>query len=379
MTHMERAISLAKGVLGTTSPNPAVGAVIVQGGVEVGCGATKPPGQSHAEIGALQQAGEASRDSFLYTTLEPCCSYGRTPPCTRAIIEAGVKLVHVAAIDPNPQVSGRGCADLESEGIQVVVGEEAESVRELYEAFAKHVKAGVPFVTAKFAMSLDGKIATHTGDSKWVSGPESRLLVQEMRRETDAVMVGLNTVLADDPLLTARDEDSEPLPRQPLRVVADSRCLTPPTARIFAQPGPVLIATTKSAHPDNVARLQEKGAEVLAFPSNPGSIQVRSGRKKSDQADQVGMEALLEELGRRGVVSLMVEGGGTVLGSLFDNGLVDKVYAFISPLVIGGAEAASPVAGKGADLIAQAWHLDSVNMRAIGRDWLIVGYPVARN
>ena len=379
MTNMERAISLAKGVLGTTSPNPAVGAVIVKGGVEVGCGATKPPGQSHAEIGALQQAGEASRGSTLYTTLEPCCAYGRTPPCTRAIIEAGVKLVHVAAIDPNPQVSGRGCTELESEGIQVVIGEEADSARELYEAFAKHVKTGVPFVTAKFAMSLDGKIATHTGDSKWVTGPESRRLVQEMRRETDAVLVGVNTVLADDPLLTARDEDSNPLPRQPLRVVADSRCLTPSSAQIFAQPGPVLIATTQAAHPDSVAQLQEKGAEVLVFPPIQESNQDRSGRKRSGQAGQVSMEALMEELGRRGVVSLMVEGGGTVLGSLFDGGLVDKVCAFISPLVIGGAGAASPVAGRGADLIAQAWHLDSVDMRAIGRDWMIVGYPVVEN
>jgi len=383
MTHMEKAIILAKGVLGTTSPNPAVGAVIVKDGVEVGCGATKPPGQSHAEIGALEQAGEASRGSLLYTTLEPCCAYGRTPPCTRAIIEAGVKLVHVAAIDPNPQVSGRGCADLESEGIQVVVGEEVDSVRELYEAFAKHVKTGVPFVTAKFAMSLDGKIATHTGDSKWVTGPESRRLVQEMRRETDAVLVGVNTVLADDPLLTARDGDGNPLPRQPLRVVADSRCLTPSSAQILAQPGPVLIATTEAAHPDSVAQLQKAGAEVLAFPSNQiashGSNQEPSGRKGLDQAGQVSMAALLEELGRRGVVSLMVEGGGTLLGSLFDGGLVDKVCAFISPLVIGGAGAASPVAGKGADLIAQAWHLESVDMRAIGRDWLIVGYPVVEN
>ena len=363
MTHMQRAISLAKKVQGTTSPNPAVGAVLVKDGVEVGSGATLPPGQSHAEVGALQQAGKASLGSTLYTTLEPCCTHGRTPPCTGAIIGAGVKRVHVAAIDPNPEVSGKGCAALQSAGIKVVVGEEAEAARELYEAFAKHVRTGIPFVIAKYAMSLDGKIATHTGDSKWVTGPESRRVVHQMRRESDAVMVGVNTVLADDPQLTARDEDDNPLPQQPLRVVVDSRCRTPSNALIFKQPGAILIATSQEAVSDSVENLKRAGAEVLQLPAG--------------QDGGVSIVALLEELGRSSVVSLLVEGGGTVLGSLFDSGLVDKVYAFLAPVIIGGAEAASPVRGQGADFMADAWKIDRAYLQPIGPDWLVVGYPVA--
>ena len=365
MTHMQRAISLAKRALGTTSPNPAVGAVVVKDGVEVGIGATLPPGQSHAEIGALKQAREASRGSALYTTLEPCCTHGRTPPCTQAIIDAGVELVHVAAIDPNPNVSGQGCAQLQSAGIEVVLGEESEAARELYEAFAKHIKTGIPFVIAKYAMSLDGKIATHTGDSKWVTGPESRRLVQQMRQECDAVLVGVKTVLADNPQLTARDEAGNPLPRQPLRVVGDSSCRTPSDALIFQQPGATLVATSPEATSESVDILKCAGAEVLRLPVG--------------QDGRISIVALLEELGRRGVVSLLVEGGGTLLGSLFDGGLVDKVYAFLAPVIIGGSEAASPVQGLGADLMADAWQIERTDLRPIGSDWLIVGYPVGKN
>ncbi|MBM3942091.1 MAG: bifunctional diaminohydroxyphosphoribosylaminopyrimidine deaminase/5-amino-6-(5-phosphoribosylamino)uracil reductase RibD, partial [SAR202 cluster bacterium] len=201
---MQRAISLARLAMGTTSPNPSVGAVLVKDGVVVGEGYTLPPGQRHAEIGALQQAGEAARGAILYTTLEPCCHFGRTPPCTRAVIAAGVKEVHFALIDPNPRVRNGGRAELEAAGIAVVAGEEAGPAAELYEGFAKHITTGLPFVSAKFAMSLDGKIAARTGDSKWVTGPDARSLVQQMRLETDAVMVGINTVLADDPQLTVR-------------------------------------------------------------------------------------------------------------------------------------------------------------------------------
>jgi diaminohydroxyphosphoribosylaminopyrimidine deaminase/5-amino-6-(5-phosphoribosylamino)uracil reductase len=361
MTHMLRAIGLARQVLGATSPNPAVGAVIIKDGAEIGRGATLPPGQRHAEIGALQQAGEASRGATLYTSLEPCCTYGRTPPCTMAIIAAGVARVHLAALDPNPLVSGNGCAELRSAGIEVVIGEEADAATELYEAFAKHVTTGIPFVSAKFAMSLDGKIATRTGDSKWVTGPVSRGVVQQMRRESDGVLVGVNTVLADDPQLTARDSEGNPLPRQPLRVVVDSRCRTASDARLFGQPGHTLIASTEVAPPEDVARLERAGAEVLQLPAG------EDGR--------VDMRGLLAELGRRGVVSVLVEGGGMVLGSLFDAGQVDKVYAFIAPVIIGGAPASSPVEGRGAEHMAGAWRMEGASIRTLGPDWLIVGYP----
>lgn len=361
MTHMERALELARSVLGTTSPNPSVGAVVAKDGVEVGWGATLPPGQDHAEITALRMAGDKARGSTLYSTLEPCCTFGRTQPCTKTIIESGVSRVKVAAIDPNPRVFGKGCAELESAGIEVSMGEEAEAAQNLYEAFAKHVRTAVPFVTVKFAMSLDGKIATSTGDSKWLTGVESRNLVQQMRREVDAIMVGVNTVLVDDPQLTARDIHDTPLHHQPLRVIVDSHVRTPPTARILQQPGSTLIATTQQSFEHQLEKLSGAREEMIALPATG------NGR--------VDMGALLVELGRRDVVSLTVEGGGTLIGSLFDEGLVDKVFAFIAPMVIGGHGATSPVEGRGVERIANALNIERTCMRKIGPDWLIVGYP----
>jgi diaminohydroxyphosphoribosylaminopyrimidine deaminase/5-amino-6-(5-phosphoribosylamino)uracil reductase len=272
--------------------------------------------------------------------------------------------VHLSVIDPNPLVSGKGCAELREAGVEVVVGEEAESAQELYEAFAKHITTGYPFVSAKYAMSLDGKIATHTGDSRWVTGQEARSVVQDMRREADAVMVGINTALADDPQLTARDREGLPLERQPLRVVLDSRCRLPANARMLREPGKTLIAVSNSAPQTQVSRLVAAGAEVLQVPAEVGGV--------------VDLKAVLHELGQRGVVSLMVEGGGILLGSLFDAGLVDKVYVFIAPLIIGGRGAPSPVQGEGVSRMADAWRLQRLCLRPVGADWLMVGYPVPR-
>ena len=361
-TPMQRAIGLAQQALGTTSPNPAVGAVIVKDGMVVGSGHTMPPGGNHAEIGALLMAGDSARDSALYTTLEPCCHFGRTPPCTRAIIAAGVAEVHAAAQDPNPVVSGQGMAELESNGIRVSVGEEAEAAAELYEAFAKHILTGLPFVISKFAMSLDGKIASHTGDSKWVTGPKARARVQEMRRETDAVMVGVNTVMVDNPQLTARDGNGQPLSRQPLRVVLDSQAHTPADARLLSEPGSTLVVVTKDAPESGVATLTSAGAEVLRLEAGP------DGRPD--------LSLLIAELGKRGVVSLFAEAGGTLQGALFDSGIVDKVYAFIAPVIIGGLGASSPVEGIGAVRMANAVRLERSRMERIGDDWLIIGYPL---
>ena len=361
ITPMQRAIDLARQALGTTSPNPAVGAVVVKDEIVIAGGHTLPRGSNHAELEALQLAGKGSRGSTLYTTLEPCCHFGRTPPCTRAIISAAIGQVHVAAIDPNPRVSGKGCAELEAAGIQVTVGEEAEAAQELYEAFAKHITTGLPFVTAKIAMSLDGKIATSTGDSKWITGPESRSYVQRMRRETDAIMVGINTVVVDDPQLTARNQDGAPLPRQPLRVVLDSQGRTPPDARMLREPGNTIIAVTNDAPRVRLDALRSAGAEVLSFPS------ATDGRPELNE--------LLAELGRRDVVTLLAEAGGTLQGSLFDSGLVDKVYVFIAPKIIGGTEASSPVGGEGAHRMADTTRLGRTSLQQIGEDWLIVGYP----
>ena len=365
MSFMAQAIGLARSVLGSTSPNPAVGAVLVNNGQVVGQGATQPPGRAHAEVMALQQARDAARGATLYVTLEPCCHFGRTPPCTRAIIEAGVAEVVAAVTDPNPVVAGNGIAELRDAGIEVslLYGELAfcGEIRELYEGFAKHINTGLPFVLVKYAMSMDGKIATHTGDSKWVTGPEARSLVQQMRREADAVMVGANTILADDPQLTARGDDSRPLPRQPFRVTLDSQCRMPVRSQLLRQPGQTLVYTTGAAPSENVDGLLRAGADVIPVSATSGGL-VRP--------DQV-----LADLGRRGVVNLLVEGGGKTLGSLFDDGLVDKVYAFIAPVVIGGANAASPVEGAGSELMAHTHRLESTSIRQVGADWLITGYP----
>ena len=359
-TPWEKAIALARQALGTTSPNPAVGAVVVSSGAVVGEGFTLPPGQRHAEIGALEQAGDLARGATLYTTLEPCCHYGRTPPCTKAIIEAGVKEVRVAVIDPNPRVAGQGMAELREAGIEVFL-EEVPEAGALYEAFAKHVLTGRPFIIAKYAMSLDGKIATRSGDSQWVTGPEARGLVQVMRRECDGVMVGINTALADNPQLTARDENGTPLARQPVRVVLDTGCRLPIDARMLREPGTTLVFVSEEAPVEATGRLEEAGAEVYPAPL--------------DDAGLVDLEAVLSELGQRDVVSLLVEGGGTVLGSLFDAGLVDKVQAFVAPVIIGGETAASPVEGWGAISMSETWRLERTNCAAIGDDWLITGYP----
>ena len=360
MIHMQKAVELAYQVIGSTSPNPAVGALLVKDGVEIGRGATQPPGQDHAEIVALKQASDQARGATLYTTLEPCCTWGRTPPCTQAIIAAGITEVHFAITDPNPDVSGKGLNELESAGIQIIE-EVSDGAEELYEAFAKHITTGTPFVTTKYAMTLDGKIATHTGDSKWVTGPEARGYVQGMRQVCDAILVGVNTALSDDPYLTARSDDGSPLERQPLRVVLDSVCSTPINSAMLNQPGSTLIATTEAAPDTRVLALEQEGAELVVLPSG--------------EDRRVDLRALLEHLGSRGVVNLLVEGGGSVHGAFFDAGLVDKVYAFVAPQIVGGETSLSPIEGYGVGVMADSWQLSRTRSEQIGQDWLIIGYP----
>ena len=358
---MARAVALAQSALGTTSPNPAVGAVIVSGAAVVGEGFTLPPGQAHAEIGALNHAGPAANGATLYCTLEPCCHYGRTPPCTDAIIAAGIRNVVYAVTDPNPRVSGGGAAALRSAGIGVE-HRPSPAADLLYEAFAKHVTTGLPFVVAKFAMSLDGKIATRTGDSQWITGPAARARVQQMRKELDGIMVGIGTTLADDPQLTARYDDGDTLPvdLQPWRIVVDSDARTPPQARMLRQPGRTLIATAHDPDGSRVAALHDAGAEVLSFPGTDG---------------RVNLAGLLEHLGQQGVVSVLVEGGGRVLGAMLDARLIDKVCVFLGPMLIGGAAARSPIEGEGATTMADVLRLERLSMESIGPDWLITGYP----
>ena len=362
MTPMQRALELARQGLGTASPNPSVGAVLVRDGSIVGEGVTQPAGGPHAEAMAIAQAGDKARGAALYVTLEPCNYHGRTPPCVPAIIRAGVAEVHAATLDPNPRVDGRGVADLEAAGVRVVVGEDEVAAQRLMQAHFTWITTGMPFVTAKYAMSLDGKTATAAGDSRWISGAESRRWVHRMRATCDAIMVGIGTVLRDDPQLTARDEDDRPLDRQPLRVVVDSRGRLPDTARLLDASGRTLVAVA-DASPERQAALRNAGAEVLSLPAEDGRVDLRS---------------LLEHLGGREVTGLLVEGGGTLLASLFREGLVDKVCAFVAPVLIGGRDAPTPWDGAGAGTIADALRLERVSIERLGDDMMVVGYPAQR-
>lgn len=355
---MQRALALARRALGRVSPNPAVGAVVVRNGRVLGEGYTQPPGGPHAEVVALRQAGQEARGSTLYVSLEPCAHHGRTPPCTDAIIAAGVAEVHTPMLDPDPNVMGRGRQALEAAGIAVHLGEGEEEGRRLNEAYIKHRATGLPFLIAKFAASLDGRIAAASGDSRWISGPQTLEWAHTQRTAVDAILVGVNTVLIDDPQLTARPGGAE-ADHQPLRVVADTRGRTPPTACVLQGPGRVLIATTERSDAAWRSAMEDAGAEVLVLPA---------------EGDALDLVALLRALGERGILSLLVEGGGVLLGSLFDQGLVDKVQAIIAPLIIGAAEAPAAVAGRGAQRLAEAWRLRHVEVERLGEDILVTGY-----
>jgi diaminohydroxyphosphoribosylaminopyrimidine deaminase/5-amino-6-(5-phosphoribosylamino)uracil reductase len=364
MDYMAQALSLARLALGQVSPNPAVGAVIVKDGEVVGEGYTHPPGLDHAEIAALKQAGERARGGVMYVTLEPCCHHGRTPPCTRAIIGAGIAEVHVATLDVNPRVLGRGKGELEQAGIRVPVGECEAEARQVNEAYAKFVTEGVPFITVKFAMSLDGKIATRSGDSRWISGELARKRVHHLRYTSDAVMAGVGTVLADDPRLTARCCGSGGLlKKQPLRVIVDSRGRTPLTARVFSEPGQAVLVLGRAAEPRERDSFTRVGAELLELPAPDGRVDLKN---------------LLVVLGERKVASVLVEGGGTLAGALFDEGLVDKVIAFIAPLIIGGREAKTAVAGRGVDKVQDSLKLEQVTVERFGEDVMVSGYVGGR-
>ena len=364
MDYMEQALSLAKLALGQASPNPAVGAVVVREGVVVGQGYTQPPGSSHAEVIALKQAGEGAGGGVMYVTLEPCCHHGRTPPCAGAIISAGIREVHMAMLDPNPVVSGRGKDELEKKGVKTYLGEREEEAKEINEAYTKFITTGIPFVTAKFAVSLDGKIATRKGDSRWISAREARKYVHCLRYITDAIMAGVNTMLVDDPHLTTRCSGGRggTARKQPLRVIVDGEGRTPLTARVFKEPGETLLALGRMATPEEKVAFAQAGAEILELPTAEGLVD---------------LEGLLRALGEREITSVLVEGGSILLGSLFDRRLVDKVIAFTAPIIIGGAEAKTAVAGKGVDRVADSFRLERVRVEKLGDDLMVSGY-VAR-
>jgi len=351
-------MDLARAHLGETSPNPTVGAVLVKDGRIIAEGYHRAAGQPHAEIEALRRAGDAARGATLYVTLEPCNHHGRTPPCSEAIIAAGVARVFYATPDPNP-VAGGGAARMAAAGMDVHRGPGEEEAREINRFFFHYIRVAKPYVIAKFAASLDGKIATRSGDSQWITGPEARQRGHDLRRQVDAILVGAGTAIADDPQLTARFPDGALAPRQPLRIVLDSRGRTPLTARIFSPelPGRTLVATTAAMPGAHRRALAVRGVEVAVFPA--------------DSAGRVDIPALLTHLGQRQVLSLMVEGGGQVLGSFFEAGSVQEVWAFLAPMIIGGAAAPGPVGGLGIERLSQAAILHQVSIDPVGKDWLL--------
>lgn len=341
------------------SPRPAVGCILLRDGRIVGRGHTQPGSGGHAEVMALADAGGAARGATAYTTLEPCSHWGRTGPCTAALIDAGVAAVHCAIVDPYPLVNGAGIAALRAAGITVSAGDGAAAARRQLAAFLTHVRTGRPLVTAKFAATLDGKIATATGDSRWVSGPAARTRTRAERAQLDAILVGIGTILADDPQLTARRPDGSLDDDQPLRVVLDSWGRTPLEAQLFEAPGGVLVVTASPPDPRWAASIQARGGDLLALPGPEG---------------RVDLAALLDALGRRDILSLLVEGGAAVHGAFFDADLVDRVQAIIAPIIAGGADAPSAVAGVGVRLMADAHRLREVEVGAAGDDLIISGW-----
>lgn len=361
---MQQALELALKGEGRTSPNPLVGAVVVKDGKIVGCGYHRKAGGKHAEIFALNQAKSRAKGGSLYVTLEPCSVFGKTPPCVGKIISSGISEVFIGMADPNPLNKGKGIKILRSSGIKVKVGILRKDLIKLNEVFVKYITKRLPFVTIKIAQSLDGKIATRTGDSRWITGSHARRYVHQLRSKTDAILVGVNTIIKDNPLLTSRLRYSRNISRerQPIKIVVDSTLRIPVQARIFSQESPakVIVATTKFAPPKKIEILS-KYAEIIVF---------------GDKDNRISLQNLMRTLAEREITSVFVEGGGEVAASLLKEKLVDKVLFFIAPKIIGGRDAITSVEGEGILKINQAIGLKDIEIIRFGEDILLRGYPV---
>jgi diaminohydroxyphosphoribosylaminopyrimidine deaminase/5-amino-6-(5-phosphoribosylamino)uracil reductase len=354
---MERALELARRGTGLVSPGPLVGCVIVDpAGVVVGEGFYVFEEVKHAETIALSVAGNKARGGTAYVSLEPHAHHGRTAPCTDALIAAGIKRVVASIEDSNPKVSGRGFEHLRNAGVEVQVGLLAEEAARANEAYIHFMRTGRPFVHLKMAVSLDGKIATRTGDSRWVTGPESRARAHELRHQYDAIMIGIGTAIKDDPLLTDRSDRSRRL--QLVRIVLDEQLLLPAQSRLVktANEAPVIVIAGTGADENRVRELESRGVEI-----------VRKGNRDPFE--------LLDELGRRSVQSLLVEGGSGVAGRFIDAGLVNKVTFFVAPKIVGGSEAPGAVGGVGVELMKDALQLEHVEITQRGNDIEVTGYP----
>ena len=347
---MAKALELAARGVGLVEPNPAVGAVVVRNGEMVGSGFHARFGGDHAEIAALREAGERAQGATLYVSLEPCCHHGKTPPCTDAILRSGIERVVAAIRDPFPRVDGGGLRILRGAGIPVVVGLLAEAAVEMNAPYFKRVLTGRPYVTAKWAMTLDGKAACSGGGSQWISSEASRSLVHQLRGRMDAIIVGIGTVLADDPLLTARP----PGPRVAARIILDSLAATPLHSRLVrsAHDAPVIVVVSSNAPAARLRSLEDQGCEILCLSGS----------------HRIPIPGLLEILGSRMMTNVLVEGGGRVLGSFFDEGEVDAVETYIAPMIEGGDHATTPARGRGVIAMHHALRLQEVRFEEVGGD-----------
>lgn len=353
--YMERAIELAKTAVGFTNPNPMVGAVIVKDGRVIGEGCHERCGELHAERNAIKNLTESAKGATIYVTLEPCCHYGKTPPCTEAIIEAGIKEVVIGSRDPNPLVSGKGAAILREHGIEVYEDFMREECDGINPVFFHYITTKMPYVVLKYAMTCDGKIATKTGDSKWITGEKAREEVQHMRHRYMAIMAGIGTVLADDPMLNVR----VPGLKSPIRVICDSKLQIPLDSKIVKTAGEIRTIVACSCTEESAAKkceLEKAGAEVVSFPGESGRVNVRE---------------LLKWLGANGIDSVLVEGGGTLNDSLMREGLVDRAEVFVAPKMFGGSSAKTPVEGLGVESVSEGMTVRLAGVKCIGEDVLI--------
>jgi diaminohydroxyphosphoribosylaminopyrimidine deaminase/5-amino-6-(5-phosphoribosylamino)uracil reductase len=354
---MGEALELARSALGLTSPNPAVGCVIVRRGRIVGRGATAPGGRPHAETVALTEAGAQARGATAYVSFEPCAHFGQTPPCALALVEAGIARAVVGCVDPFPKVRGRGIAILKRAGIEVSSGVLEQECRALNEGFITRVATGRPFVILKLAATLDGRIAAAGGDSRWISSPPSREMVHRWRREADAVMVGAGTVLADNPRLTCRIQGG----RDPVRVIVDGQLRTPAGARVFTERSnaPAILVTTR-------ANLERARIRYGSAPVEVLGAQTRSG--------EIALDEVMQEFGRRGWCKVLIEGGAHLAGAALRQGIVDRVALFLAPRILGCGLAA--VEGLAFDRVRRSIRLAGLSARPVGDDWLLEGRPV---
>lgn len=354
--YMRLAMQLAGNAIGRTSPNPLVGAVIVKDNRVVGCGWHRKAGTPHAEVHALNQAGELAQGADVYVTLEPCAHYGKTPPCSKALVEAKVKNVYGGLLDVNPKVAGKGFKILEDAGIHVEYGFLQDELRKQNEVFFKWIEHKKPFIVLKAAMTLDGKIATATGQSKWITNETSRAYGYKLRDIYDGIMVGINTVIEDNPMLTARVDGG----KNPIRIVVDSSLKIDINANVVQdKSAKTIVATTDKADKDKILKLQAQDVDVIVVDK--------------DENDKVDIEKLLDILGQQNICSILVEGGTTLSGSFVAKKLVDKVYFFIAPKIVGGKEAKTPVAGTGILNLQEALSLKDIQIEKLEEDILIIG------